>query len=343
VVPLKWKSANKGGYYEYKYDFYGAVSLYGLDDVLAGSKYQYCQIQTLVKNRFAILPKAFFETYHSTPKLELLIKLGFHRTALEICGAHDSWNKSKIVFDNIKFMMANRCEIIAKERNIEFIQAWAVVGNPTHVEKLIQRNMLRDGVQLFQDWHIGVDAFMNYESKQGTDFRISDYIDMLRNLAECGKDLKDTKNIFPYDFKAKHDEAAALARMKKNEKYAEGIIKAFEELAALEWSNDRYIIRPVKDSDELTAEAVALKHCVDSYADRIAKRETSVFVLRCIEDPDKPLVTVEYKDKKIEQARGLNNRSCEKDQQAFLDAWLKKIRGEQRKAPQKPSYAPAMA
>jgi hypothetical protein len=79
------------------------------------------------------------------------------------------------------------------------------------------------------------------------------------------------------------------------------------------------MIRPAADSKELIEEGKALHHCVGTYADRYAKGETNLFVIRRAADPNRPFFTMEIKNNKIVQTRGLKNCSPTKEVQAFID------------------------
>ena len=65
-----------------------------------------------------------------------------------------------------------------------------------------------------------------------------------------------------------------------------------------------------KELKELKAEGKALKHCVGSYADRVANGETVIVFVRQKRKANNPLYTLEIKDGKIVQLRGKNNKNA---------------------------------
>lgn len=84
------------------------------------------------------------------------------------------------------------------------------------------------------------------------------------------------------------------------------------------------LIRPAASSLELINEGKAMNHCVGTYADRYAKGDTNIFVIRKSSEPDKPYFTVEIKQERIVQCRG--NEKCSPDEKVttFIDAFTER-------------------
>ena len=66
------------------------------------------------------------------------------------------------------------------------------------------------------------------------------------------------------------------------------------------------IVTP-ESSGDLEAEGKALSHCVRTYAERMAKGETTIVFVRKAEDPGTPFYTMEIKDGQVVQLRGKHN------------------------------------
>lgn len=85
-----------------------------------------------------------------------------------------------------------------------------------------------------------------------------------------------------------------------------------------------------KDGSELKREGEALHHCVGTYIDKVAKGETNIFFVRKEKEPDKPYYTLEFKNNKIVQCRGSHNCGMTPEVEAFVKAFERKCRKQQR-------------
>ena len=80
-----------------------------------------------------------------------------------------------------------------------------------------------------------------------------------------------------------------------------------------------------KSPDEIRAEGETLHHCVGGYVERVARGETNIFFVRKASEPDKPYFTLEYRDMKVIQCRGLRNCEMPPDVEAFVKVFEKKM------------------
>jgi hypothetical protein len=81
------------------------------------------------------------------------------------------------------------------------------------------------------------------------------------------------------------------------------------------------LIRPAKDSIELLEEGKKLSHCVGTYSNKYAEGKTNIFVIRKIDEVDKPFYTLEFFNDSIIQVRGNRNCSPTKEVEAFVEAF----------------------
>ena len=79
------------------------------------------------------------------------------------------------------------------------------------------------------------------------------------------------------------------------------------------------LIRPCASCQELINEGKKLEHCVGTYADRYAKGETDILLLRNTEAPDLPFYTMEVKKGSIVQCRGKRNQQPTKEVAKFIE------------------------
>ena len=91
------------------------------------------------------------------------------------------------------------------------------------------------------------------------------------------------------------------------------------------YEDDKYIIYPVKDINELIDESSQQNNCVKTYAERYVKAECDIYFMRLSNARDKSLVTVEVRDNCVVQQRTKNNNDTTKEQKKFLKKWEKNI------------------
>ena len=126
-------------------------------------------------------------------------------------------------------------------------------------------------------------------------------------------------------------EAAKRQAEQMRQKYPgyEGILEEVKE--KFEYSNDTYAIRVPKDFMEITAEGMALHHCVgntERYFDRIVSRETYICFLRQQACLDTPFYTIEVEPGgTIRQHRGAYDEEPGIEEiKPFLREWQRHIR-----------------
>lgn len=136
------------------------------------------------------------------------------------------------------------------------------------------------------------------------------YVDYLDMAEQLGKRMDDAMVYRPRELKRRHAEAVEecnrrqkeLRRQRDKEKareQAEAMRRkypGYEDILAevkekYEYAGEDYLIRVPRDFAEITAEGMALHHCVgntERYFDRIVSRETYICFLRQQSSPDTP-------------------------------------------------------
>lgn len=148
---------------------------------------------------------------------------------------------------------------------------------------------------------------------------LSDYLRMCEIL-----DIKP--RIDGDSLKREHDIAARLCRYRRDDKLNEEMKKPCEKLAKYNWTDGTFIIRAVKDYEDLIDEAKQQHSCVASYAHSIVKGKSAIFFMRRAAAPSKSLITVELAPdgSRIRQKLlAYNHKIRNKSQTDFLDAWVK--------------------
>ena len=146
-------------------------------------------------------------------------------------------------------------------------------------------------------------------------------------VAKEYKDLKDRKAAAE---KKRRDKLVAK-KMQKIKKGMEEIFSKNAGVDALNIKGNGLILIVPENSAAIKEEGEALHHCVGTYIERVAKGETAIFFIRKENEPNKPYYTLEWRDNKVIQCRGMNNCSVTDKVKAFVQAFEEKM-NEQIKA-----------
>lgn len=145
-----------------------------------------------------------------------------------------------------------------------------------------------------------------------------DYLDMLKIM----KYNMDDKNIlYPKNIVHAHDKIQEEYNVHKSDYIKNALIDRASELDKNQFSDKKFIIFPVHSIEELEDESYQQHNCVKTYAEKIARRETDIYLMRLIKNKEKSLVTVEVKNKKVIQKRTKFNKNTTKEQDIFLKQW----------------------
>ena len=194
-------------------------------------------------------------------------------------------------------------------------------------------------------------SYMRY--KERTDPRIErkqnmahDWIEYLGWCRELKYDLNNMFIYMPNNFKKVHDRTAeeykalqdkkVAAEKKRREKLAAKHMaetkKAMEEIFnkndgvdAFQIKGKGLILVVPQSGDEIRKEGEALHHCVGGYVERVARGETNIFFIRKAEHPEKSYFTMEWRDNKIIQCRGMKNCGMPPEVKAFVQVFEKKM------------------
>ena len=174
---------------------------------------------------------------------------------------------------------------------------------------------------------------MNYLEKRknsfGTPSNLADYWRMTENVyGEIPPEMA-----YPKDLKKMHDRMMLLQKEKTERETDEKIRRFAKDLEWMSFSDPELglEIHPCGSQEEIIKEGKILGHCVATYAQRVAARETSILMIRETKEPDMPFFTLEYKGGSVIQNRGNKNRDRTKEVRIFEEKWLAYIRREGKK------------
>ena len=122
-------------------------------------------------------------------------------------------------------------------------------------------------------------------------------------------DLKNELVLFPKNFKRAHDQANTLIKQHRMEQYNPQILSMREELKRrYQFKSDGLIVLPPRSAREIVVEGQKLRHCVGSYAQRMAEKSCIILFIRREAQQKKPFFTVAVQGDKIRQVRGSSGR-----------------------------------
>lgn len=104
--------------------------------------------------------------------------------------------------------------------------------------------------------------------------------------------------------------------------------KRAEKLERFCWKHGRICIRPAKNEEDLIREGKILRHCVATYAQRIADGESAIFFIRKKSKPEEPWYTLELDEKALTVRQNRGKCNCERTEEVkkFEAEWLKHIK-----------------
>ena len=156
-----------------------------------------------------------------------------------------------------------------------------------------------------------------------------EYRDYLEMKASLGYDMTDSINVFPHDLIQAHndvviekDSRAAEARKAEVEAQFGNIRQRFKGADKVyHYESGEFIIRPAMSASEIVDEGRYLHHCVggDGYLRKHDEKRCTICFLRHKKEPDKPYITVELINGKVEQWHSYLNDQPEKIK---INRWL---------------------
>ena len=259
----------------------------------------------------------YLRLYRSNPQAEMLLKLGLSdyvlsKQILDLAGKNKAFQK----------WLAKHREELAKKRyyipvilnafkkNRSLVQSQIYEQSKKELESKNYKN-LRD---FFADEK---SKYIKYlVTKEISNAMYNDYFKACQYL---GLDMNDTKNRYPIDFHYWHDtriaeqtaEREKSDRAKRAEYYAK-FARIADKYSALERSDEEdFVIIIAKSPSDLFKEGELMHHCVGggSYEQKFLREETLIFFVRAKDNPDAPLVTLEYSilNRKVLQCYAYHN------------------------------------
>lgn len=162
----------------------------------------------------------------------------------------------------------------------------------------------------------------------------NEWIDYMIQLRELGMKL-NSKNMYPKNFQRQHRMLSERVRVKKDEIIREKMKRMVIEKTGETIKINELIFIPATTPEELEKEGEQQHHCVAMYAERVARGQCLIYMIRKISEPEKSYVTMELAPEGvIRQLRGFANSNPDEDVRAaaekFAEEFKKNINKKER-------------
>jgi hypothetical protein len=148
-------------------------------------------------------------------------------------------------------------------------------------------------------------------------------LNILRDYVRMNIQMKNDFEKYPRYLRTYHDITVKNYNIAKNKSFNARMKRVAKSLEKYYYQNDTYSIIPPKSSEDLIEEGIRLNHCVASYIEGVANKETAILFLRKNSDLKSSLITMEIKNNKIVQAKGKNNSNPQPEEKKFIDEYKK--------------------
>ena len=318
----KWRVFN--GMYGLS-QYYKGVYLENINEKTKGTIYQYAPLAEAIiylgnhkMDFLKVLEKAKY------PSFELLMKAELYELALDNPKQFNTKGnfekrfgigKEYYTFMKKHNITTNELNILieTKRKNIRIIREILKMGDIDDLEKVSK--------------YVKLEQLLQYKKKQ-KEFSLPSYLDYIRNLQKLDVPIKGKKLLYPEVFMEAHDEIGTKVDnlTKDTRKLNKKISKRYEQLKKNCYSNEKFFIRPANSLQDLRNEAKQQDNCVyRNYSEDYAFGDTNIYFLRHKEEPNKSVVTIEVRDKRIRQKEQKHHKSLSKEQSQILDFWEKNI------------------
>ncbi len=343
-----WRKGERPVYNKWSYNF-GAdtcAHLYTMNIpvVLQDTPWQYCPISTFYTHfHKPMQASTFLYAYLKHPKLEHLVKVGVYRLVADITygysyGHDGCLDESRNRTYQILQVAAEDVEFLRSlDVGLSMLKIYQMYKGIKDRQKLLlwhlEHEVERDVATLLD--YMTAHKFMKYMNCQYKDLCQSDasryknmqavvteYRDYLSICSKLGYDLKNSFVLYPRDLQEAHDRVAAQFQYKKEKQMEKNFIAVYRELnGKYDFERDGLKIVYPDTPDDVVSEGHALHHCVGRYVESVADGHCIILFLRRCSDESQPFYTIEVRDNKAVQVKGMKNCGMTPEVEAFITAW----------------------
>lgn len=297
-------------------------------------------------------------TYANAPAIESLYKIGLYNICRSLIqsGGHTrdikktakeaadilmvskegfryirrSMDNDRHMLDTIRYMEKNNIPL--NDNNVEIIKNLQIYYYPKNA-------MMTTYLTKYQS----IQKLYNYLNKQKHSYTslpdtLNEYYDYIKQRELQQDDLSNTVYLRPRDLHTTYMTLLDDVEHLKNEKYIAEMSEKYKNIRERSakipkkytWQQAEFLIRPAKSAEEIVMEGRLLHHCVGSDAQGYMKRFNEgkglILLVRHIQSPTVPFVTVELVNNKIRQWYGIKDSKPDRENvEAFLNAYIQHI------------------
>lgn len=239
-------------------------------------------------------------------------------------------NDDRHMLEIIRYMEKNNIPL--NDNNIEIIKSLEIHHSPKNA-------IMTTYLLMYQS----IQKLYNYLNKQKHSYDsitdvLNEYYDYIKQRESQEDDLSNTVYLRPRDLHITYMTLLDDVEHLKNEKYIAEMSEKYKNIRERSakipkkytWQQAEFLIRPAKSAEEIVMEGRLLHHCVGSdaqgYMKRFNKGKGWILLVRHIQSPTVPFVTVELVNNKIRQWYGIKDSKPDRENvEAFLNAYIQHI------------------
>jgi len=338
--------------YSFEADQCGHVYCRNLPAALDGTPWQYCPVTPFYEHfREGMQMEPFLSAYITHPKLEHLVKAGFYQIASDLAYRGDYGNILDETQDRTHRILQVMAEDIHFLRNLDpdlstlgIFQKYCRLNLKERQKLLLwqMENKIESDILKILE-HMTPNRMMRYMDKQysflalrrtqygsarypSLQSLVSEYRDYLDMCLKQNYDMRNSFVLYPKDLQKSHDKTARRIKLKADARMRRDFKAAYDSIMRqMDFEMEGMKIVYPSTPDEIIAEGNALHHCVGGYVDRVAKRECIILFLRLCGEESRAFYTIEVKNRKVAQVRGMKNAPPTPEVQRFMEQWEKEV------------------
>lgn len=329
------------------------VSLESLETAVKDTVFQYSRYNSRYRSTSII---KYLNRFCKYPWIEQLEKMNFHQLVETLVQGTTMFNsinyKGKDIFKKLRL---NRAEIkelndtkmkdgsslkeVLTPRALRMYQLNKKYGFKPSLHEVYRFSEMTRYTYLEIEKmisYVDINKMLKYSEKQyhmsesNYNFKasvITKWIDYIENCKKLNWSIINKSILYPKDLVKAHNHTTSLINAEKNKEIDKKIKKRLPGLKKKYFFKDKdFFIRPAESSEDLINEGGTLNHCVAvHYMKPYANKETDILMIRRIDNPTQPLVTVEVKEGRVKQAYGKNDTIPKKDVQKFIEKFKTEI------------------
>lgn len=340
--------------------YQGDYTVIGTDALSETKAWRYCQIEDWMRYEIAQSWEeepvkwavTYLAAYAMWPQIEMAVKLGLGDavTQLVVSGVKNARILNWGARNPADFMRMSKQEARAwlqSGGDFETLRSWRETAPELTPDVYIHLCRQLGGGRMVEACKecaemagVKLEKAARYA---GSETGVQLWVDYLRMARELGYDLTEATVAMPKDLRERHDAAAELLEIRKDQAATAAYAKRYKKLCRkYEFAMSGLRIVVPKSGSEIVREGKTLHHCVGGYAARHMNGKTTILFLRHEKRPERPWMTIELTgNDTIRQIHGYKNEGYNHAQDPeeryawFLDAWLGWVHAGSRRDKQK--------